>query len=270
MQTESATSRLCTNSTSLNLRKVSNSLKLNLEQNETKRKEQEEHKRKEDEKRHAKKIKKINEEREAIMNQRSQQKDESNNDWRFNQPRDYGSDRRDSNGEPDPYERRWVVGTTISNDGTVINSPGLNQMVKDIEKLKVRPTLPQKSIKKFNSVAKMNAKALFDQQMEKIALVLGKDFKLKEEDLLKMKQEREHKQKVISRFADMSKPPEPKEPVEIEALLDEIKGILEGRKTSGILSDATKNIKLKKDKKRVLTVQDPYILPHDIAQEFEN
>lgn len=204
------------------------------------------------------------------MNQRSQQKDESNTDWRFTQGRDYGSERRDSNGEPDPYERRWVVGTTISNDGTVINSPGLNQMVKDIEKLKVRPTLPQKSIKKFNSVAKMNAKALFDQQMEKIALVLGKDFKLKDEDLQKMKQEREHKQKVISRFADMSKPPQPKEPVQVEALLDEIKGILEGRKTSGILSDATKNIKLKKDKKKVLTVQDPFILPEDIEYVFEN
>jgi hypothetical protein len=86
---------------------------LYLEQFEAKCKEQEEHKRKEDEKRIARKIKKINEEREALKSQRNQRKEEFSREWKISQMKEYGADKKDGSGQVEVYERRWVVGETI-------------------------------------------------------------------------------------------------------------------------------------------------------------
>jgi len=65
------------------------------------------------------------------------------------------SDKLLSKNNKEPYERRWIVGVSVSPDGTVINSPGLLRMVNDVEKLKQRPKLfPDNEMRRFSVMGK--------------------------------------------------------------------------------------------------------------------
>lgn len=65
------------------------------------------------------------------------------------------SDKPLSKNNKEPYERRWIVGVSVSPDGTVINSPGLLRMVNDVEKLKQRPKLfPDNEMRRFSVMGK--------------------------------------------------------------------------------------------------------------------
>ena len=115
-------------------------------------------------------------------------------------------DRNDSKDKDEVYERKWIVGETISKDGTVINSPGLIKIVQDIEKLKVRPKLfPEKSLKRTSNFQKFNNQALVKNQIDRISEYLGENYKPNEAELERLRKERERKKKVISRFNEMAK-----------------------------------------------------------------
>jgi hypothetical protein len=196
-------------------------------------------------------LKKINEDREALLNQRG--------------AKVVMVGREDE----EPYERRWVVGSTVAQDGTVLNSPGLYQMIKDVEKLKVRPKLfPEKSLRKSSVFSKKKSLAQVKQELSDMAKMASPS----EEELLKFKKERERKEKIISRFNEMAKSPEKKEPVDASALLEEINAIVTGNKKIVGLSKASQRLESikSKDSVRVPVIEDPYILPEDIEYEFEN
>lgn len=182
-------------------------------------------------------------------------------------------DKRD-NSNDDAYERRWIVGQTISPDGTVLNSPGLVQMIKDVEKLRVRPKLSlEKNTRKSSVFTRAHLQAQFEQQIEDVSRYLGRDFTPSEEDLLRLKKEREKKQKVISRFNDMAKNADKKEIIDTNALLEEINTIMSDKKKIAGLSQASK--KLEGLSRQDTThhppkIDNPYILPEDIEYEFEN
>ena len=111
--------------------------------------------------------------------------------------------------EKEPIKRRWFVGKEISPDGTVLNSPGLFKIVRDIEKLKHRPNLfPEKDFRRFSISDNKHKKLSITEHTQRIVQNLverfGEQVMPTEEELLRVKKERERRENINKRFAGMA------------------------------------------------------------------
>ena len=185
----------------------------------------------------------------------------------------YSPERNDNkDAKDDIFERKWIVGDTISKEGTVINSPGLIKMVRDIEKLKVRPKLfLEKSLKKTSLFPKFNAEAYVQTQMDRISEYLGREFKPNEAELGKLKKEREKKQRIVSRFNEISKSSDKREAIDAEALLKEIQAIVSGKKKIAGLSKMSQRLEniQEKDPEESPVILNPFIKIENLEDEFQ-
>lgn len=244
---------------------------------EIKRKEAQEKRRIEEEKRTAKKLRKINEERENLVKMSKQNPKPNQLHGRrrgtllSTRKEIFSPSRHDSKEGQDPHDRKWIVGDTISPQGSVFNSPGLEKMVRDFETFKIRPKRITESLKKPTYYQKFNSKQFVQNQIEKISEYLGKDFIPDQAKLEKFKRERERKQKIVSRFLQYErKEPKKEYSVVIENLLKEIGSILKTDsinsnlpQTFQVLSPKAKNPELSTE------VESPEIKPEKLEKKFQ-
>ena len=160
----------------------------------------------EEEKRFAKLAQKLSEEREMLLNQhnqKTQNKEEANLIAPKRVTTNINQLNKKSTGkeEKEPYKRRWFVGKEIDPNGTVVNSPGLYKIVKDIEQLKHRPKLfPDSELRRFSIAGNKHKKLSITEHTQRIVKNLveqfGEEVMPSSDELLLVKKERERREKI--------------------------------------------------------------------------